>query len=180
MNRQLKFRIWDKQNKNWLKNSSSLHCYSNWAICPFTGNLVDYVGAFDGDHGESFTASPAADYYLEGTKLVKEPRYVIRQYTGLKDKNGVLIFEGDIVKYARAKVERIESSKGCFSSKLIELGNEIGEILFIKPSFCLSFDHIRYDDINEMCVAEHRYEVIGNIFETPELLHIVNNDNNNQ
>lgn len=168
--RQLKYRIWDNQNRHWItENGYSLHCNSNWAICPFTGKLTDYVG-MEGEFGEVYIASPAPDCYMQGGKIVKEPRYVLMQYTGLKDKNGNLIYEGDIVKYARTKVESIEFAKNCFKNNLIELGEEIGEIIFIKPSFCISFNHIRYDDIMLMCLAEHRYEVIGNIFETPELL----------
>jgi uncharacterized phage protein (TIGR01671 family) len=145
MNRQLKFRIWDKQNKNWLKNSSSFHCYSNWTICPFTGNLVDYVGTFDGDHEESFTASPAADYYLEGAKFVKEPRYVIQQYTGLEDKNGTPIFEGDLVK-AYFKTE------------------EIGDITFDRAGFCFNSKSLNGTFLG---IVESGFpiEVVGNIFE---------------
>jgi uncharacterized phage protein (TIGR01671 family) len=142
--RELKFRIWDKQYKNWIENSSSLHCYSNWTICPFTGNLVDYVGTFNGDHEESFTASPAADYYLEGTKFVKEPRYVIQQYTGLKDKNGNDIYEGDIL-----------------TCKYVD--QEVTEAISYSEEYA-AFTH------GEHALWLGEAEIIGNIFENPELL----------
>jgi len=149
MNRQLKFRIWDKQNKKWLENSSSLHCYSNWTICPFTGNLVDYVGAFDGDHGESFTASPAADYYLEGAKFVKEPRYVIQQYTGLKDCNGKEIYEGDIVKWHEGE-------------------NNLSEVIFQNGSFMVrGINWGAFWYLSDYC---NFYKIIGSIMQNPELI----------
>ncbi len=154
MNRKIKFRIWDKQYCHWLENSSSLHCFSNWTICPFTGNLVDYVGAYSCD---SFTSTPAADYYWQGTTIIKEPRYVIQQYTGLKDSKGVEIYEGDIVRYH-------------FTSPDV---NWVDLVAWEHYGWVL----LHFDGTESGAtplVPIPSMEIIGNIFENKEL---INNDN---
>jgi uncharacterized phage protein (TIGR01671 family) len=75
----------------------------------------------------------------------------IMQYTGLKDKNNVEIYEGDIVKRT-----------GC-----INTFDMIYEVRWCKGDVCF-----RYYDVNE----EQHYpvytevEIIGNIHQNPELL----------
>lgn len=68
MNREIKFRVWDKKSKK-------LH----YDITGFEFGVKEMTGVFiDGDF-----------YNKENIELM--------QYTGLKDKNGVEIYEGDIL-----------------------------------------------------------------------------------
>ena len=139
--RELKFRIWDRQAKAWSENDCSLHCFSNWQIDPFTGQLTDFVGAIDGDRETRYNANPAPNYYFRGSEIVNEPRYVLVQFTGMKDKNGVEIYEGDFI--------RFEKQEGVWSDQL----NTITEV--------------KYPFI---CGNAYLGEVIGNVMENPELL----------
>ena len=74
---------------------------------------------------------------------------VRRQFTGLLDKNGIEIYEGDIVKV---------------SSYLV---NGLGEVGFNRGSFV--FNKFEYQT-SQVLHSFSEIEVIGNIYENPHLL----------
>lgn len=78
----------------------------------------------------------------------------VGQYTGLTDKNGKKIFEGDIVKAPDGEIFKIEWHSVALSW-----------ILRNKKSSCLAY--LRYLDM---------FEIIGNIHDNPELLKEADNE----
>lgn len=93
----------------------------------------------------------------------------LMQYTGLKDKNGNKIYEGDIVSSKCA----IEQPEGLLTHE------QVGEILTDKGMTCFNGKTKRtyknqsniYDS-RAIFLSSDIYEVIGNIYENPEMLDI--------
>jgi len=121
--REIKFRAWDRKHPQMFPvDKLEWHMGDN-------SRLEWIVGHDDWDNDGGWTVRGGPD-----NGFANGPRYILMQFTGLKDKNGKEIYEGDILKHNQGNYA-IEFIAGAFS----------------------------YDENNEL-------EVIGNIYENPDLL----------
>ncbi|WP_277680182.1 YopX family protein [Gracilibacillus dipsosauri] len=93
---------------------------------------------------------------------VEEP-HILMQYTGLKDMNGNEIYEGDVVRFCD------------FASDIT--GGHMGDSIItgvVTYDYAMWFINDKYDEPElPLCDAhlnDDEFEVIGNIYENPELL----------
>ena len=118
--REIKFRAWHKQEKDMY-------------------HFINFSGVNDYYNGDLMTL-----------KCGFPDELVLMQYTGLKDKNGKEIYEGDIVRREFTKYRKTVFSK----MKVVKFG----------------YKH-RYSGYG-LAKETKTYKVIGNIYENPELLKV--------
>ena len=109
-----------------------------------------------------------ADYALHNIPVIPK---TIGQYTGLKDKNGKRIFEGDIIKSENSNVSAVSVVK--YGNFFPDMLTEAVEIAFGKRFGCDFFGLYVQEKGGEQMVLPERtdyIEVIGNIHDNPELL----------
>ena len=172
-NRQIKFRIWDKARNKWLPHSeNSLHAFTDYFLT-FDGKIVATQGEIcDHPNMEYQTNFDWCDYSERPFKITRgSERFVIQQYTGLKDKNKREIYEGDIVK------ESYKHIKGfLFSGNVIENSELEEPIIYISeikwcPIYTGFMVERKSNTIGRIFPRDtNNLEVIGNIFENPDLL----------
>ena len=118
--REIKFRVYDQINKVMYTPEMDKEICNLWAIPKAQGGVLSY------------------------------PNGVLMQYTGLKDNNGIEIYEGDIV---------TNEGAGCNLT-----------VVFHRGRYALSYQPIKskpnFPDIGHVEIME----IIGNIHENPELL----------
>jgi uncharacterized phage protein (TIGR01671 family) len=144
--RELKFRIWDKEYKEML---------------------------FDPEYMVSSGGKLYCNYSIGKIKAFPDNTYILQQFTGLKDKNGKEIYEGDILEGDIPDVEFVKREMKEYNYTFWERG-----IVTYYPElarFGLSFyseeggeGYTGRDQHIDLYAAKQI--IIGNIYQNPDLL----------
>ena len=125
--REIKFRAWDTENKEMLKVQE-----------------LDFEDTFYG--GRLSIRTDQYNDYFDMEDMI------LMQYTGLKDKNGIEIYDGDVL--------QIDIERAC-----VKWNNKYGYFQLV-PIRDYYFD----SDVIGQALEYLQTEVIGNIYDNPELL----------
>jgi uncharacterized phage protein (TIGR01671 family) len=133
--REIKFRAWDSKYNRWLDN------------CSFANNqlIINYSTNDDGE------------FYIHDESSSGTEDVILMQYTGLKDKNGVEIYEGDVIRIKLCSQNMIDPPMESHETYEVTWSDE-----FLAWMFCDGDELLSSCDVQDM-------EVIGNIHQNKEL-----------
>lgn len=126
--RKIKFRAWDIPNNCFIPNDCYVICNDSKSLGMMIKNWNNYL----------------IDEYMYS------PNQTLNQFTGLQDKNGVDIYESDIIQY----------TQHLFCTKEEDFPTKTKVVKWLGDRW----------NVYETNAGESDIEIIGNIYENPELL----------
>lgn len=135
-NDRFRFRVWDKNGDSYISEKDD----ADFLYLGENGKLT--IGLYNDD--------------ADDITCLKEKDLIIEQCTGLKDKNGRLIYEGDIIKIT-----------GDVMTIPIFYEESKAFVNWDEDGFFLHFESGTIERLFQECCD---YEVVGNLHENPELL----------
>lgn len=155
----IKFRVWDNKNNCFVeKNGDKHNASSGLFVIDLNGELR--FAEFPQGNGDNAADSVFNDKFNIDNRYIIQ-QYVIQQYIGIRDVNGKEIYEGDIVTYDDSEV----SENPIIGTAEVIFCNDL--CVYPVPCYALFFLKDGSGIHNSMF---GRIEVIGNIFENPELV----------
>ena len=135
--RELKFRVWDKANNRYLRRDST--------GIDNLGNIIDFENCDEDDRG------------VHNVRVLgkNDMGFTTEQYTGLHDKNGKEIYEGDILSIPHRKDKKKD---------------KLYTVVWHKTHARLNFANTN-GEFGEISIGKiMRSQIVGNIHENSELL----------
>lgn len=128
----------------------------------------DWFVRFDGGVGrDNFKTYESQSSIVSFEDFVQEEKVILMQWTGLLDKNGKEIYEGDVLIKRGPDWENYSNETYETEPAIIEIARDVATMERF-PRYWLQNESFGYE--GEDLEDPEEWEIIGNIHESPELL----------